>query len=149
VETPHKQARSASFDRRTERRAMIAVLAVFALLVQALVATPAMAMAAGAPAKAHGEAQVLICTAHGLQAISPDDSGAPADGGTGDDGASDGGCGHCVCPPVVTLASPATAASAPRAAYARTARIAPRPETPPPARAPPRPPGQGPPAPNA
>jgi hypothetical protein len=121
---------------RAERRAMIALLAVFALLVQALV--PAIANAA--PARP-GEPQV-ICTGHGLSTIHYGDA-APAKG------ALAGHCEHCVCPPAA-LSPPASAEPAVAVAYA----VAARPETaaadlPPPARAPPRPPGQGPPVSNA
>jgi hypothetical protein len=114
---------------RAERRAMIALVAVFALLVQALI--PAFAMAAPA---AGGE--MLICTQMGLQ-TAPGDTGAPA--------AADHSCKHCLCPAPVADSPPV--ASVQRIAYAGAeAPIAPRPHRLiPPARAPPRPPGQGPP----
>jgi len=113
---------------RAERRAMIALMAVFALLVQAMV--PAFAMAAPAAAS-----DMLICTQMGLQ-TAPGDTGAPA---------AQRSCKHCLCPAPVT--DPPPAVSVQRIAYAvavtpaapRTWRLAP------PARAPPRPPGQGPP----
>lgn len=139
VNPPADQALSA----RAERRAMIALMAAFALLVQALVATPAMAMAMGGPAKAHGPLgeAVAICTDHGLQTITPD-GGPPAD-------EAGGSCGHCVCPATVALAPPAPTDAAPRIPHVETR--APKLPTalPPPARGPPRPYGQGPPAPNA
>ncbi|HKP79067.1 MAG TPA: DUF2946 domain-containing protein, partial [Phenylobacterium sp.] len=69
---------------------MIALVAVFALLVQALI--PAFASAAPA---ASGE--MLICTQMGLQA-SPGDPGAPPPG--------DHACKHCLCPAPVTGAPP-------------------------------------------
>lgn len=114
---------------RTERRAMIALVAVFALLVQALV--PAFAMAAPAAA-----GEMLICTQMGLQAA-PGDTGLPQ--------AADHGCKHCICPAPVS--DPPPVVSVQRIAYA----VATVPRAPrghrliPPARAPPRPPGQGPP----
>lgn len=114
---------------RAERRAMIALLAVFALLVQALVP----AFAAAAPAAA---SERLICTDMGLQAAPEDGGGAPA---------ADHSCKHCLCP--APAADPPSAVSVSHVAYvvaeappaARPHRLIP------PARAPPRPPGQGPP----
>jgi DUF2946 family protein len=113
---------------RTERRAMIALVAVFALLVQALL--PAFAMAAPA---ATGE--MLICTQMGLQ-TAPGDTGAPP---------ANHGCKHCLCPAPVSDPPPAVGVQ--RIAYAvAEAPIAQRSQRLiPPARAPPRPPGQGPP----
>lgn len=116
---------------RTERRAMIALVAVFALLVQALV--PAIANAAP---RSGGEQ--VICNGYGLQTISLDD----AEGGKRSSAAP---CEQCVCPPL-GIETPATTAPAVVVAYAREAAPeAARPDLPPPARAPPRPPGQGPP----
>jgi len=114
---------------RTERRAMIALVAVFALLVQALI--PAYAMAAPAAA-----GEMLICTQMGLQAA-PDGTGAPP--------VADHACKHCLCPAPVS--DPPPIASVRRIDYAVVdAPIAPRSQRLiPPARAPPRPPGQGPP----
>lgn len=112
---------------RAERRAMIALVAVFVLLVQALI--PAMASAAPGPGGA------VICTQMGLQT-------APDDGGI----AAEHACKHCLCPAPVS--DPPPAISIQRIAYAARAT----PVTPkslrltPPTRAPPRPPGQGPPA---
>jgi hypothetical protein len=117
---------------RAERRAMIALAAVFALLVQALI--PSLASAAPGP---RGEAQV-ICTGHGLSTIQYGKT-APAKGIVA------GPCDHCVCPPVA-LAPPASAEPAVAVAYAEIAAPeAAAADLPPPARAPPRPPGQGPP----
>lgn len=120
---------------RAERRAMIALAAAFALLVQALF--PAMAMAA-----AHGPTgEQVICTDTGLQSLAI--GGAPANPGPAH------GCDHCVCPPVAVAPPQMTLATA-FVAYAEAARPeAARPDLPPPARAPPRPPGQGPPTANA
>ncbi|TAJ69016.1 MAG: DUF2946 domain-containing protein [Phenylobacterium sp.] len=113
---------------RAERRAMIALLAVFALLVQSLI--PAFAMAAPAAA-----GEMLICTQMGLQ-TGPGDTGAPA---------QQHSCKHCLCPAPTT--APPSAPAAQRIVYAATqAPDAPKPQRlTPPARAPPRPPGQGPP----
>lgn len=106
---------------------MIALVAVFALLVQALI--PAFAMAAPA-----GAGDLLICTQAGLQI---GDTGAPAP--------ADHACKHCLCPAPVS--DPPPVASVQRIAYAvSAAEPAPKPQRLiPPARAPPRPPGQGPP----
>lgn len=125
VGRPTKRAKA----ERAERRAMIALVAVFALLVQALV--PAFASAAPAAA-----GEMLICTDIGLQ-TAPGDTGTPP--------AADHSCKHCLCPAPAT--DPPSVVSVQRIAYAaveapasgRTRRLAP------PARAPPRPPGQGPP----
>jgi len=114
---------------RAERRAMIALLAVFALLVQALI--PAFAVAAPAAA-----GELLVCTDMGLQSA-PADKGAPP--------AADHSCKHCICPAPSTDAP--SVVSVQRIAYVvAQAPSAPRSHrTLPPARAPPRPPGQGPP----
>jgi hypothetical protein len=117
---------------RTERRAMIALAAIFALLVQAL--APAFAVAGPLP-----EGGGVICTDMGVQAT-PDPSAPPA---------VDHACKHCVCPaPADTPPAPVQVV---RVAYVET--TTPVAETPrglrPPVRAPPRPPGQGPPQPNA
>lgn len=114
---------------RAERRAMIALVAVFALMVQALM--PAFAAAGPMP-----DGATLICTDMGLQ-TAPTDSAPPV---------ADHACKHCLCPAPAN--EPPTTASVVRIAYA----VAPAPAIdvrramPPPARAPPRPPGQGPPA---
>ncbi|WP_296596292.1 DUF2946 family protein [Phenylobacterium sp.] len=117
---------------RAERRAMIALLAVFCLLVQALVPS----LAAASPASA---GEMLICTEMGLQ-TAPDSPGAPP---------VSHACKHCLCPapadtppPVVSVIRVAYAVELAEAQPAPQIRI-------PPARAPPRPPGQGPPLPNA
>jgi len=114
---------------RAERRAMIALVAAFALLVQALI--PAFAMAAPGAA-----GDMLVCTQAGLQAA-PGDTGTPP--------AADHACKHCLCPAPAT--DPPPTMSVRRIAYAVTeAPRAPRSQRLiPPARAPPRPPGQGPP----
>lgn len=111
---------------------MIALVAVFTLLVQALI--PAFAVAGPTP-----DGAAAICTAMGLQQA-PDDTGAPP---------ADHACKHCLCP--APADAPPTAVAVGRVAYAlREAPAAAASRTlPPPARAPPRPPGQGPPASNA
>lgn len=122
---PHNQARA----ERAERRAMIALVAVFCLLVQALVP----AFAAAAPASA---GEMLICTDMGLQTAPDGGTGAPA---------QQHSCKHCLCP--APAADPPAVFSVQRIAYAVAATPA-VPKTQrllPPVRAPPRPPGQGPP----
>lgn len=122
---PTNKANSA----RSERRAMIALVAVFALLVQALI--PSLVMAApGAPG------DLLICTQMGLQ-TAPGDGGAPAP--------ANHACKHCLCPAPAT--DPPQAVTIQHVAYvvavART--VLPSHRRIPPARARPRPYGQGPP----
>jgi hypothetical protein len=111
---------------------MIALVAVFTLLVQALV--PAFATAGPMP-----DGATLICTDMGLQAA-PSDSTPPA---------IEHACKHCLCP--APASEPPATARVARIAYAVATRpaIDVRRTIPPPARAPPRPPGQGPPAPDA
>lgn len=115
---------------RAERRAMIAVVAVFALLVQALM--PAFAAAGPMP-----DGATLICTDMGLQTAPTDGSAPPA---------PDHACKHCLCP--AAASEPPKTASVVRIAYAvaQAPAVDHRRALPPPARAPPRPPGQGPPA---
>ena len=96
---------------------MIALAAIFVLLVQAL--APAFAVAGPTP-----DGAGVICTDMGVQRA-PNDPAAPA---------VDHACKHCVCP-VTRVAY--VVAQTPAAAISRT--------LPPPARGPPRPPGQGPP----
>jgi hypothetical protein len=116
---------------RAERRAMIALLAVFALLVQALIP----GMAAAAPT---ADPAMVICTEAGPKPAPVGDSapGRPP---------ADHACQHCLCPALATAAPPTFEAQP--VAYV-TAEAARAPDAPPPprrARAPPRPPGQGPP----
>ena len=125
---PPKQATNA----RAEHRAMIALVAVFVLLVQALVPATATAAAAADPA-------MVICTQAGLQAAPPSDRdpGQPA---------TDHACQHCLCPALASAPPPVfevrpvayVLAAAPASVAPRALR--------PPVRAPPRPPGQGPPS---
>ncbi|WP_337185471.1 DUF2946 family protein [Phenylobacterium sp.] len=118
-----------------ERRAMLALVLAFAFVVQML--APALATAAPTP-----DGGATICTTMGLQTL-----GADAD--SGDTPERPHHCQHCVCPAPTAPADPLTAAT--RVVYATG--VAPVADTPrglrPQARAPPRPPGQGPPAPNA
>jgi hypothetical protein len=86
---------------RAERRAIAALLAVFALLVQVL--TPVAALANSNVAG--GE---VICTAAGAVHGAGSSAGHPAPAGR-HDGA---GCDHCVCP--VAAASPPGASADPR-----------------------------------
>lgn len=118
---------------RAERRAMLALVLVFAFLVQMLVPTLANAGAAA-------DGQVTICTTMGLQTVDADGDVAPK---------SAHDCQHCVCPaPVVSGGTVLTSID-----VAYVIGPAPVAETPrgvrPQARAPPRPPGQGPPVSNA
>lgn len=117
---------------RAERRAIIALLATFALLVQALIPS----LAAASPGAA---SELLICTQMGLQ-TAPDAPGAPPVSHS---------CKHCLCP--APASAPPPIVSIARVAYvAELAQPHPAPQIRiPPARAPPRPPGQGPPIPNA
>jgi len=116
-----------------ERRAIVALFAVFALFVQALI--PNLANAATGPGGA-----TAICTEMGLATVG---DGAPAQP------APAHGCQHCVCPALAETPAPIiqdlpvayAVAAAPVADTPRGVRPLPR--------APPRPPGQGPPAPNA
>lgn len=111
---------------------MIALAAIFMLLVQAL--APAFAVAGPMP-----DGAGIICTDLGVQPT-PGDHAPPA---------ADHACKHCVCPAPADLPPIAVAVS--RIAYVEaTAPVAATPRgARPPARAPPRPPGQGPPAQNA
>ena len=113
---------------RAERRAMIALMAVFALLVQALIPSIAAAGSKG-PLDT-----VVICTSHGLQSVPDPANGVP-----------DQPCQHCVCPTTTAL-PPAIGLSIVKVRFAAETAIAtPFHSLPPPARGPPRPPGQGPP----
>lgn len=109
---------------------MIAVFAVFALLVQALI--PSLASAATSR-----PGEQVVCTSHGLTTVKLGDT-APAQ-------AMSLACDHCVCPPAAAP-PPVSAQPVVLVAYAREAAPeAAAIDLPPPARAPPRPPGQGPP----
>lgn len=109
---------------------MVALFAVFALLVQALI--PSLANAAGG--------STATCTEMGLTIVGDGAAGQPAPAH---------GCQHCVCPAIAETPAPIVqtlpvayaVAEAPVADTPRGVRPLPR--------APPRPPGQGPPLPNA
>ena len=111
---------------------MIALMAVFALLVQAL--APAFAVAGPMP-----DGGNVICTAMGLRTAPGDTTPPPVDHA----------CKHCVCP--APADQPPAPVSVARIAYAvvEAPTSASNRTLPPPARGPPRPPGQGPPASNA
>jgi hypothetical protein len=117
-----------------DRRALAALLAVFALMVQALF--PAAAMAA----RSDQTGATIICTAAGTQAIAADGSPeAPKKGFAGMP------CQDCLAMAMAAV-TPAPIAVQ-RVAY-QTARVGHAPAVrrlEPRARAPPRPPGQGPP----
>lgn len=119
-----------------DRRAIAALFAVFALLVQALIPGAAMA---GRPDPA---ATAIICTATGTQTLAPDSKPA------GPDKPGFGGmpCQHCLAAAMAVVA-PAPAPTVQPAAYvtSRVEHIPVRSVLAPRARAPPRPPGQGPP----
>lgn len=112
---------------------MIALFAVFALLVQALI--PSLANAAPGPG-----GPAAICTEMGLATVGDAAPGQPAPSHS---------CQHCVCPALAETPAPIVqilpvayvVAAAPVADTPRGVRPLPR--------APPRPPGQGPPLPNA
>ena len=111
---------------------MIALVAVFALLVQALIPSLAAAGPAGDPA-------MVICTTAGAKSVPAGDA-PPAQSPAGH------ACQHCLCP--APASAPPQAPGVQPVAYVVTE--APMTATPrtlrPPTRAPPRPPGQGPPS---
>jgi hypothetical protein len=117
-----------------DRRALAALLAVFALLVQALI--PAAAMAA----RPDPTGAMIICTATGAQTIATDGKPeAPKKGFAGMP------CQDCLAAAMAAVA-PAPVTVEPVAyAIARVEHAPVRPVFAPRARAPPRPPGQGPP----
>lgn len=113
---------------RAERRAMIALIAVFVLVAQAL------APAAMASPLAYVDGGV-ICVSQ--PAGDHGEPAAPAQAA--------GHCQHCVCPVGPALAAPAAQGPTWTHPFAILSRAIPRQAAPPPARPPPRPPGQGPP----
>src|SRR5258705_12183873 len=84
-------SRTVRLTPRAERRAIVALFAIFALMVQAL-----MPMAAVA---APGIAGDMICSAHGVQPV-------PAESGPGK-AAPLRGCDHCACPVAFAATPPA------------------------------------------
>jgi hypothetical protein len=120
---------------KQDRRAIAALLAVFALLVQALI--PAAAMAA----RSDPAGTTIICTATGTQTLAAD--GKPATPHKRDFGGMP--CQDCLAA-ALAIVAPAPAPSVQVAyAIARVEHAPARPILSPRARAPPRPPGQGPP----
>jgi hypothetical protein len=119
--------------RKHERRAIVALFAVFALLVQALI--PAAALAG--PRLVAGD---LICDGGHVRA---DAYGAPV----GQHHRALGGmpCQDCLAAAMAAVAPPAPAVAPVAYAVARVEHAAAAPALEPRARAPPRPPGQGPP----
>ena len=119
-----------------DRRAIAALFAVFALMVQALIPTAAMA------ARQDAAGTTIICTAAGAQTLAAD--GKPATPHKRDFGGMP--CQDCLAAALAVVA-PAPAPTLQPVAYA-TARVEHAPARPilrACARAPPRPPGQGPP----
>jgi hypothetical protein len=117
---------------RAERRAIAALFAIFALLLQALAPVAAMAST--------GFAGDTICSAHGVQTAPADH--APAKGTPAH------GCEHGCCPAAVSATPPDAVQLAQAVAYgASTPSLAPR-QSPTPGRslAAPPPPSQGPPS---
>jgi hypothetical protein len=121
----------------SDRRAVAALLAVFALTVQALI--PAAAMAA----RPDAGGALVICTATGARTILADGKAAPARPREGFGGMP---CQDCLAAAMAALSPEPAQAARPvvyaiaRVEHAPASRLlAPR------ARAPPRPPGQGPP----
>lgn len=119
--------------RWTRNRRLPVLLALFALLVQALLPAAAAAAQAG-----RGE-QIQICTDQGMQTITVDAEGQPAKGFAGMP------CQDCLAVSVVAVAPPQVDVQPVAYVVApvthEIATAAPQPR----ARAPPRPPGQGPP----
>ena len=118
----------------TDRRAIAALFAVFALLVQALI--PGAAMAA---APLGGEASIL-CTSAGIQTLDADGKAqAPHKGFAGMP------CQDCLAVALAVVTAPSVAVEPVAYAVARIEHAPVRSVLAPRARAPPRPPGQGPP----
>jgi len=119
-------------DARHDRRALAALFAVFALMVQALIPAAAMARPQA------DEAQV-ICTASGTQAAAPHGQSAPHKGFGGMP------CQDCLAAAMACVTTPALAVLPVAYVTARVEHAAAAPPLELRARAPPRPPGQGPP----
>ena len=99
-------ADSPTMSARAERRAIVALLAAFALLLQLFM--PAATLANSKVASGD-----VICTGHG--AVSPGNPGTPADHHH-----EAGGCDHCVCPIAAGPPPPALGAVAEAVAYSET-----------------------------
>ena len=115
-----------------DRRALAALVAVFALLVQALV--PAAAIAA-AP---DPSGVMVICTGTGITTVSDKAPGKPK-------GFAGMPCQDCLAAALAVTQTPELAVQPVTYAVARVEHAAVQPLLEPRARAPPRPPGQGPP----
>lgn len=92
----------ATMTARAERRAIVALFAVFALMVQAFIPSLAAANARPMPGD-------VICVAHGVQS-------SPADSGNSKS-APQRGCSHCACPIAFTATPPASAVLAQAVSY--------------------------------
>ena len=115
-------------------RAVAALVAIFARLIQALV--PAAAMAASSDPRTG----LIVCAAGGAQAVSS--SAAPASGRKSFGGMP---CQDCLAAAMAFVETPALAVLPVAYVTARVEHAAAAPLLEPRARAPPRPPGQGPP----
>jgi hypothetical protein len=115
-----------------ERRALCALFAVFALMVQALI--PAAAMA-----RPGSEGAQVICTAMGAETLAAHGQPAPHKGFGGMP------CQDCLAAAMACVTTPELAVLPVAYAVARVEHVAAAPALEPRARAPPRPPGQGPP----
>jgi len=122
----------ARHNARHDRRALCALFAVFALMVQALI--PAAAMA-----RPGSEAAQVICTATGTAALTTHGQPSP--------GKAFGGmpCQDCLAAAMACVTTPELAVQPVAYEVARVEHAAAAPLLEPRARAPPRPPGQGPP----
>ena len=118
---------------RQDRRAFAALVAVFALLVQAMLPGAAMASSGGDPFG-------VICTATGTATVSPH---APAQAPAKEFGGMP--CQDCLAAAMAVVQTPELAIQPVAYAVARIEHEPARQQPAPRARAPPRPPGQGPP----
>ena len=125
---------------RRDRRALAALVAVFALMVQALIPAAAMAQAPD------GRGATVICTAAGTRTIAADGAAKAPKPGDARRGFGGMPCQDCLAAAMAAVTAPSPVAMQPvvyetaRVEHAPVVRLlAPR------ARAPPRPPGQGPP----
>ena len=117
---------------RHDRRALVALFAVFALMVQALIPSAAMAR----PDPSAGQ---VICTATGTETVTPHGQPAPHKGFAGMP------CQDCLAAAMACVVTPELAVRPVAYVTARVEHVAAAPLLEPRARAPPRPPGQGPP----
>lgn len=124
---------------RHDRRALAALVAVFALMVQVLI--PAAAMA-DAP---DGGGATVICTAAGTQTIAADGAAKAPKPGDPQHGFGGMPCQDCLAAAMACVTTPELAVQPVAYEVARVEHAAAAPLLEPRARAPPRPPGQGPP----